>query len=386
MNGRVILVAPFDPGKFPPFINTVRVALSRGAHVSVVASHPIQFPELFRGCDVLAPTQTRHGAVQLSFLIGRVAWLSRRYPRSVVIGHNTRGAFAAAVGTRGTRVSVVYHCHDFEHGPGSDRLRLLPRLERVAFRYSHEVWVPAPERAEIARRLGYRGPISIVKNCPALVSNLPARGTLRKWLAQTTRHSPSAPLVVRHGGIGLAHYIEETIRALPSLPPETLFVLIAPNDAELVARYKAFAQRHGVAARLVFHPFVPHDRLLALLVDADIGMAVYSPANLNEQSPAPNKAFEFMSAGVPIVVASGNSLAIDVEAAGAGLTVGPGDHPALVDTMCRLLNDGALRVQCAARGRAAHLAMFNYERQLESTSLGRMLPDLPQERDLQRIP
>lgn len=369
---RVILAAPFDPGKYPPFINTVRVVLTRGARISIVASHPIEHPELFRGCEILAPKRTRSGSVQLSYLIAGVGWLSRRYPASVIIGHNARGAFAAAMGTRWTTGRVVYHCHDFEHAGGPERLRLLPQLERIAFRYSSELWVPAPERADVARRIGYRGRVSVVRNCPTLVSTLPPKGTLRRWIAENTQHPPDSRLVVRHGGLGLAHYIEETIRALPSLPRDTLFVLIAPSDAELIARYRAVARSLGVDSRLLFHPFVPHDRLFSLLVDADVGMAVYSPANLNEQAPAPNKAFEFMAAGVPIIVASGNSLADDVVRAGAGLVIPPGDHTALVEAIAQLLNDNGLGSQCATRGRDAHLTELNYERQLESTLLARL--------------
>jgi len=79
---------------------------------------------------------------------------------------------------------------------------------------------------------------------------------------------------------------------------------------------------------------------------------------------------------VPVVVATGNSVADDVLAAQAGLAVPVGSKEALAEALGRLSarDDDFARARRAA-ARAAHLGTFNYEVQLSATALGARLTE-----------
>ena len=132
--------------------------------------------------------------------------------------------------------------------------------------------------------------------------------------------------------------------------------------------------RLAVADRLHFHDFVPHDRLAELLVDGNVGMSVYSPISINEAAPAPNKVFENMALGVPVVVGAGNSIADDVLSSGAGRAVEIGSTERLRQAFAELLSDEGRTASKAAR--EAHLRRYNYEFQLRETILSRVFPSV----------
>jgi glycosyltransferase involved in cell wall biosynthesis len=57
----------------------------------------------------------------------------------------------------------------------------------------------------------------------------------------------------------------------------------------------------GVGGRVHFHPAVAQDQLLALSAAADGGVVPYQANCLNNFYCTPNKLFEFIAAGTPIV-------------------------------------------------------------------------------------
>lgn len=374
MTDTILHVAPFDPSRYPPLINTVHVCAAAGIASVVLASLPPQSPGVLGDARVIAPAERMGGGKQELFLVDRLRALGKTEAPTLVIGHNTRGLVAAAAATP-FRTPIVYHCHDFD-GAGDLNVRdaILRAAELAAVRRAAEIWVPAAERIDIARGRRLSRPTVLVRNCPRRLETLPAPGRLRAWLAsQGARGGGQGPLVTRHGLIGDVHYIQETIEALPLLPDDVLFAIVGDGDDDAIARYRAVAARLGLADRVFFHPFVPHSELLALLAGADAGMCVYAPRDLNAMTPAPNKVFENLALGVPVVVAEGNSVADDVLGAEAGLAVPVGSREALAEALRRLLDGGPFALAARRAAREAHLAEYNYETQLHATRLGALL-------------
>ncbi|MFT3775304.1 MAG: glycosyltransferase [Minicystis sp.] len=373
MTTTILHVAPFDPSRYPPLINTVHVCAAAGIESTVIASLPAQNAGVLGGARLVAPGERMSGAKQEMFLINQLRGLAGAVKPELVVAHNTRGLVAAAIGTP-LRTPIIYHCHDF------DGLELNPR--DVSFRAGEilgvqratEIWVPAAERIEIADARRLRKPTVLVRNCPRRLAELPPKGRLRAWLAREgARGGGNGRLITRHGLIGDVHYIRETIEALPLLPDDVMFVIIGDGDQNAIARYRVRAAELGLGDRVFFHPFVPHSELASLLVDADVGMGVYAPSDLNAMTPAPNKVFENLSLGVPVVVAEGNSVADDVLDAEAGLAVPVGSREALAEALRRLLDDRDFAAAARRAAREAHLAEYNYETQLQGTRLGAIL-------------
>jgi glycosyltransferase involved in cell wall biosynthesis len=370
----VLHVAPFDPSRYPPLIHTVRVSEARGVESVVVASLPVANPGVLGEARIVAPEARTGGAKQQAFLVREARREARERAPRLVIAHNTRGLVAASMAAP-FGAEIVYHCHDFDGLAGwRGRDAIFLAGELAGSLRASEIWVPAGERVDIARARKLRAPTILVRNCPRTIAELPEKGRLRAWLAsQGARGAERGRIITRHGLIGHVHYIRETIEALPLLPEDVIFAIIGDGDRDAIASYREAAARLGLSDRVLFHPFVAHTDLLALLIDADAGMNVYVPSDLNAMTPAPNKVFENMALGVPIVVAEGNSVARDVLTAGAGLAVPVGSREALADALGRLIEPGPFSTEAKKKARAAHLATFNYEAQLRGTCLGAML-------------
>lgn len=367
-------VAPFDAMRYPPLINCVN--LCNKAHLTslVTASLPTEHGELIRPTNVDVPSRPGGAVRQLVHLTRRVRRIAKTRRPIVVIGHNARGLIAAWLAGAGRTNRLVYHCHDFDL-PANTNGRVLGLLERYAVKRAAEFWVPAPERADLARelRIGSSTPL-VVRNCPIRMDKLPARGQLRRWLAQQGLAAvEQTPIIVRHGRIGEAHCLRETIAALPHCPPNTVFVAIGDGDAQYLEACRHLSATLGTSARFLVHPFVPHAELPALLVDANVAMSVYAPLSVNEAAPAPNKVYESMAAGLPVIVTAGGSVECDVTRWGGGFGVDGRSPMAIADALARLLRDPLLSAACGAKARQAHLMEFNYETQLARTLVGRLL-------------
>ena len=74
----------------------------------------------------------------------------------------------------------------------------------------------------------------------------------------------------------------------------------------------ALAGELGVAGRLELLDPVPPDRAASVLADADLGLALIEPACLSYRMTLPNKLYEYVAAGLPILAGEVPVLAAEV--------------------------------------------------------------------------
>jgi glycosyltransferase involved in cell wall biosynthesis len=370
----VLHFAPLDPTGYPPLINTVHVSAELGFETVVVASTPLRHQGVLGNAAIISSTEhlTRL-ATQRFFAQAARSLIHRRGRPALIIGHDLLGLPAAAMTARAAGVPFVYHCHDF-HGPRLPVSKLFDIGETLFGKQAAEVWVPMPERASEAHRRGIGKHTQVVRNCPRTVEKLPAKGRLRSWLSEhRSRTRGTGKLITRHGGIGPAHCLIPIIESLPRLADDVEFVVIGRDPHHYGEICMRRARELGVADRVFFHPVVPHSELFELVVDGDAASGLYAPDDVNTSTPAPNKVYENLALGIPVVVRAGGALAVDIVSTGSGVAI-TNDS---VETVCAALNallfdaGGHHFGQCA---RAAHLNAFNYELQLAPTILCRGRP------------
>jgi glycosyltransferase involved in cell wall biosynthesis len=122
-------------------------------------------------------------------------------------------------------------------------------------------------------------------------------------------------------------------------------------------------------ANVNWHGRIPYDRTLALSAQADLLFATYDPAIPNHRLSSPNKLFEAMMLGKPIVVACHTGMDHIVEQAGCGVVIEYGDIPALENTLDRLHRDVSLRCTMGARARQAYQATYSWS-QMQARLVG----------------
>ncbi|HCR49222.1 MAG TPA: glycosyl transferase family 1 [Bacteroidetes bacterium] len=101
----------------------------------------------------------------------------------------------------------------------------------------------------------------------------------------------------------------------------------------------------GLDDKVRFLSPVPPDQLLEMTAGADFGVTLLEDTCLNHRFALPNKLFEYLMVGLPVMASKLPEIEKVVEGYQVGLTVDPEDHPALVATLQRMVNDVASRKQ-----------------------------------------
>jgi len=105
---------------------------------------------------------------------------------------------------------------------------------------------------------------------------------------------------------------------------------------------------------------VPHDEVLRLTAAADAVPLLYDPAVPNNRLASPNKLFEAMMLGKPVVVSDGIAAADLVRSEGIGLIAPYGDVAALRAALERLMLSPDLCRELGLRGRALFGARYRW--------------------------
>jgi glycosyltransferase involved in cell wall biosynthesis len=244
--------------------------------------------------------------------------------------------------------------------PGPAR-RLFGRIERRWARQASRVMTVNRPYAEVmAARFDVPLP-AIVMNCSyrrTALARRPRRFHERLGLGAETR------IVLYQGGLSTDRGIEQLIDALPALPTDVHLCLLGYGPLE--PSLAAHAADPASSGRLHLLPAVRPDELLEWVASADVVAMPIQPTTLNHRLTTPNKLFEAMAVGVPVVASDLPGMAGIVRATGCGLVCDP-TSPAAIATAIRALLDEPAAQAAARRERtlAAVDDCYNWEAQEE---------------------
>jgi glycosyltransferase involved in cell wall biosynthesis len=262
----------------------------------------------------------------------------------------------------------VYDVADYQ--TEAARIARLPRLVRAVARRRERGWarqaagllaVSEPMADLVAARFGTARP-GVVLNCPpswrADDAMPPPSSRLRDELHLPDGH----PIVLHHGQFKPGRGIEELVRAadnpaLRALDPA--FVLLGFGRLQPLLD-DAARQRPG---RVFVLPAVPPDELLDWVAGADVAYLGCPPVTLNLRLTIPNKLFEAMMAGVPVLAAQGTEQARLIAQEGVGTCFDIDSTDELAAALMALLampepERRALRQHC----RTLALTSYSWER------------------------
>jgi glycosyltransferase involved in cell wall biosynthesis len=111
-----------------------------------------------------------------------------------------------------------------------------------------------------------------------------------------------------------------------------------------------------------WHGRIPYERALQLSAAADALFATYDPAIPNHRYASPNKLFEAMMLGKPVLVCEHTNMDRIVAGLDCGLMIPYDDIPALEAALRRLASDAALRRRLGENARRAYVETYGWER------------------------
>lgn len=187
-------------------------------------------------------------------------------------------------------------------------------IERFVLPRADGVLVVVDEMAERMVEMGVpRERITVVSNTP--------RADRATMMGEAPRvpHQPGEPLrIVYLGKIERPRGLDVVIRAVALLKQQNHHVIFevygAGKDA---ATEQALAAQLGVSDRVIFHGHQPYDQVLARLPTFDAGIIPHHATD-HCSFTIPNKLFDCMAAGLPVIVSSMPPAARIVRSTGSG--------------------------------------------------------------------
>jgi glycosyltransferase involved in cell wall biosynthesis len=172
------------------------------------------------------------------------------------------------------------------------------------------------------------------------------------------------------GAHGLSNDLGVILDAADRLRNERRIVFVFVGDGKEKPSLVLRAGEMGLP-NVLFLPPVAKNGMAKVLAGCDCGVAILKPIPLYGTT-FPNKVFDYMAAGRPVVLAIAGVIRKVVEDAQAGVIVPPGDSQALADAVLDLSRDPAAARRMGRRGRQCVVRNFNREvfaREMEQVML-----------------
>ena len=278
-----------------------------------------------------------------------LAWKLLRHPGNIVHACDLDTGFTAALVSLIRRFPLVYDMFDM-YAEANSELLPAPAL-RLAV--ALESWVVRVARVTIivdeARRAQIKGmrpkQLAVIYNAPE-----------DQGAATPTQNSK---LEVFYAGVlaknrGFAYLV----KAIAGLPKVHLSVAGFGQDEEFV-RQEVESHQATFLGRIPYEEVLEHSR------QADVLFALYDPIVKNHRYSSPNKLFEAMMLGKPIIVSDGTGMSDIVTKVGNGLVVPYGDADALTAAVGRL-TDPKLRQEMGVKGRRAYEATYGWTKMADT--------------------
>lgn len=253
----------------------------------------------------LAKGRAAQGLVRQHIDFARAARpeLARLRP-DVVHAHDLDTLYAAVTYARWSGAKVVYDAHELERHRNAEwtaaRHLIIDSLEKFGIRRADAVITVSEGIADwYAREYGTARP-SVVLNSPPLSAAVVA-GDPTEDLRGQLGLPADARVVAYVGKVTRGRGVETLVGALEHLGPDYHLVVLGPRES-YDAQIERLATTAGVRERLHLLPPVPSATVPRTIATADVSATPIENVCLSYDLALPNKLFDSLYAGVPVVV------------------------------------------------------------------------------------
>lgn len=278
----------------------------------------------------------------------------------------------------------TYHFHDPELIPLGLLLKI--RGKRVIYDvhedYSHALltreWIPSWLRGVVTKMVtfeewfGAKCFNGVVAATPHIATRFPPLRTVTvqnfPFVIESAKNSPvpyrQRKMIVAYvGAISTLRGAKEMMQAMSLLPPrwDTKLRLAGTfSPLNLEDEMKNFSGWN----RVEFVGWKSHKDVMTMLGEVRMGLVLFHPAP-NHVEAQPNKLFEYMSVGIPVIASDFPLWRQVVEGTGCGLLVDPLDPEAIAKAIQWLLEHPGEAEEMGKRGREAIREHYNWNVEAE---------------------
>jgi len=135
---------------------------------------------------------------------------------------------------------------------------------------------------------------------PHVVRNIPRK---RLAVEKVSKRKLGLPedgqiLILQGAGINVHRGSEELVESMQFVNNAILLIV---GGGDVIDALKSMTKKYKLEQKVIFIPRVPYKQLMQYTASADLGLTLDKSTNLNYKFSLPNKLFDYIQAGVPIL-------------------------------------------------------------------------------------
>ncbi len=369
---RILFIQYANPAVYPPLEHSSHIFADKGWQVLFLGTGSLVADSLrFKPHDRIEVRQMsfaqagwRQKLHYARFLLW-VLWWTLRWKPDWTYASDLLSCPVAALVSFLSGVRVIYHEHD---SPASSRASVFQKISFAArrrlARRAKICVLPNRGRAErfvselnISANNGHQSPL-VVWNCPSVEEVTQPRSA----------HDGGDLWVLYHGSIGPSLLPLSVLEALAMLPERVKLRVIGYETIGhlgYVNELRETSRRLGINDRVEFLGPFKRSELLSWCRKCDVGLALMPKesrdVNYQHMAGASNKAFDYLSCGLAILVSDLPDWRTFYVETGFGLTCNPDDSESIADALDWYLDHPVEMRTMGERGRRKIATEWNYE-------------------------
>ncbi len=136
---------------------------------------------------------------------------------------------------------------------------------------------------------------------PEVVRNIPRKNSsVSRKLTRKEVHLPENKKIIllQGAGINVHRGAEEAVEAMQFINEAVLLII---GSGDVIQQLKELAEKDHLEGKIIFVSKLPPDELRAWTALADIGLTLDKNTNINYRFSLPNKIFDYIHAGIPVL-------------------------------------------------------------------------------------
>ena len=194
-------------------------------------------------------------------------------------------------------IPLVYDTHEyFTEVPelqGRKAKQVWLRIERWIFPNLSEVITVNKSIADIYSKK-YGNKISIIKNLPNRLNNFIPLSKKELGIDSIDKY-----IIMQGAGINMDRGAEELIKAMLYVNKVNLLIV---GNGDVIPKLKSEVNSGELKGKVIFIEKQNHKRLMSYTYHAELGLSLDKDTNMNYRFSLPNKIFDYINVGVPILV------------------------------------------------------------------------------------
>jgi glycosyltransferase involved in cell wall biosynthesis len=246
--------------------------------------------------------------------------------------------------SRLTSAKLIYDSHELwsdpAHRPSLKRwiFQAGVKMEKYLAHRADAVMTPSPSYAkQMARTLGISQPV-VIRNVP--IARRRDDSITDETLHEKLGLAPGTPIILHVGQIARGRGIETVIAAMKDVRKDAVLVFLGATASAYLDHLNAIGSH--LNDRMFFLPPVIPSDVCRVSADATVGVTMIESICLSYHLTLPNKIFEYLQAGLPIVVSDIPEMANIVNKHAVGRVVPEGDSKSFANTINDLLDSPSI--------------------------------------------